>query len=299
MSRIISIFLVCLLFSSTAFSLGIRAPYRIAMSGDELFVTDPSLKQVVVRDSTSLATVRGFGINGGSYPFSVAVIPQTDGTKWVVAGNSTTRKVEVYDETGSFQYNFGSMSWAIDIAVDVDEDRVFVVNGDRRTVEAYSIAGTFVNYVPDSPYGRSPRYLYSPRGIAVDPLNKVLVISDEGNPRYGRSRVRPRIQTFTYEGYMLRSFMVETVMPRPLRAYPQPDGVATDTDGNVYVTDTAAGIVWGFNRISGAKLPPIVHPTLRYPMDIVLDPDTRDLFVLTVYGYGDKLVAIRGGAVVP
>jgi DNA-binding beta-propeller fold protein YncE len=295
--RSIPILLVCLLFSISfpieSLAEGIRAPFHMDMGDDGgLFVTDPALKQVVKVDLLSLNPITGFSIIGGGYPYAVGVIPQGDGTNFIITSNTTTRRVEVYNEGGVFQYPFaGTFGWVRDIAVDADTDRVFIINGGRRTVEAYTVAGVFVNFVPAT--RRNYHYLGSPSGLTVDRLNEVLIVSDQGAPR----RSRPQIQVFTYDGNLLTSFPWREVWPAPVRKQPQPEGITTDTAGNIYFVDSGIGKVLGFNRFSREKLPTITHPPLSYPMDIALDPDTRDLFVLNVYN--EKLIVIRDGAALP
>lgn len=105
---------------------------------------------------------------------------------------------------------------------------VYVADGNNNRVQKFTADGGFLLKFGST--GSGPGQFSSPDGVAVDPTGNVFVV-DTGNYR---------IQAFTSDGTFIRSFgrLSRTpANPGPGEFGSNPEGIAVDGAGNVYVTD--------------------------------------------------------------
>jgi DNA-binding beta-propeller fold protein YncE len=111
------------------------------------------------------------------------------------------------------------------------------VHGKDATFTTESLTSTFSFTFGSGGTGNGQ--FNEPTGIAVDPINGNVVVSDEKNNR---------IQVFNEKGEFQRKFGTEGTGHGQFK---EPRGVAVDSKGNVWVTDTGNDRVEEFNETGG------------------------------------------------
>ena len=106
----------------------LRSPVRIAMANNgNVFVSDHGNRQIVENKKGDFASARAFAVPGR--PLGLAVIGGS-----VYVGNTSTRRVEVYNKAGNLQHILGGGDREIlrptDIAV--DGNLIFVLDGGAK-----------------------------------------------------------------------------------------------------------------------------------------------------------------------
>src|ERR1700760_4593388 len=107
-------------------------------------------------------------------------------------------------------------------------------NGKDATFTTAALTPTFSSAFGSAGTGNGQ--FNEPTGIAVNPLNGTVVVSDEKNNR---------VQEFNEKGEFVRTFGTEGTGNGQFK---EPRGVATDAKGNVWVTDTGNKRIEEFNE---------------------------------------------------
>lgn len=115
------------------------------------------------------------------------------------------------------------------IALDKD-GRIYVADTDNHSIQKFDKDGKFLARWGGEPSGQEGQFYY-PRGLAIGSEGEVYV-SDSGNNR---------IQKFDAEGNVMRAWGKFGFAWRgaDIGKFDVPWGVATDRDGNLYVSDTS------------------------------------------------------------
>jgi len=219
-----------------------------------------------------------------------------------LVGDPPTGNVVVYRMTGAnrgtpcfgaaagktleFLYNLGQAQLrqpgffqkVNDLAVDVDLQRVFVVDTGDKKVKVFDNKGGFLYAFPEG----SP-VLLNPTGIALDETRQEVLVSDYGDPSGSfKPKVPARIVIFGYGGNYLGQ--VDSSPANPEFFFSKPQGLAVDWFGHIFVVDALLGKVIVFARESGTGIKTFGSPggqpgQLKLPLDLCLDPSTGDVFV--------------------
>ena len=240
------------------------SPTRIAGGDGVLYVSDYRQKAVFVVNKTTLKPLRSFPINGA--PLAVA---------WhrgrVYVGNESTGQVEVYNPAGKHLSDLGRPGGAVmrptDMAIDERSGSLFVVDSSDRTLKIFDLNGALTQTV-------SSPSLVNPTGIAVDPERREVYVSDYGDPAL---KYPAPVQVFDYAGNLLRNFSGRT------GGFSRPQGMASDEE-HVFLADALAGKVLILDRLTGAVVTTLGRfgsgtGELMLPLDVLLDPMTRDVYV--------------------
>ena len=173
--------------------------------------------------------------------------------------------------SGSEPAQFESPAFvAVDNASGPEEGDVYVADaGDHRVskftpagalIETWARGGLLNGSTTTTPFGNLA-------GIAVDPSGNLWVYANgEGYSSRGE------MFEFAPDG----SFTTEW----PTNQAASPAGIATDSAGNLYVTEAYSGTVYDFTP-SGAEIGPVAHPSNSYvaTLGLAVDSSTGDLYL--------------------
>jgi DNA-binding beta-propeller fold protein YncE len=121
----------------------------------------------------------------------------------------------------------GSINFAWDIAVQSSTGRVFVANRESNEIEVFDANGLYVNRWG---FGGSANGRFKfPQGVAFDPTNGTLLVSDSGNHRIQRFSI-----TATGHGTWLATYGALGSGPGLLKT---PTGIDVAADGTIWVAD--------------------------------------------------------------
>jgi DNA-binding beta-propeller fold protein YncE len=248
----------------------LHSPIRLAMTPEgNLLVSDHRLGMILTVDRKSLEATRLFPVEGR--PLGVAYA-----RGHIYVGNASKECVEVYARGGKKLYQLnGVIKQPTDIAVDEKQGYVFVVDGIEKKVNVFNLKGKFIRSFP----GLDPDNLVNPTGITVNPGDKEVFVSDYGDVN---KYIKPRIQIFDYQGNLLYTIPGKKGMFG--MRFSRPQGLAVDNDGHVFMVDCFSGEIMVFDRYNANLLKKLggygTDPgQLRLPLDIVIDPSSKDIYV--------------------
>jgi DNA-binding beta-propeller fold protein YncE len=263
--------------------LSLGYPKRIAEGfPGEVIVSDPSLGGIAALDKRTLEVVCSYSVVGE--PLGVA--------QWrnrLFVGNGATHSVEVYRVTrGCGKMNFlyslgdpqagqaGFIQTPAGLAIDSQQQLVFVLDSGERTVKAFDVKGNFLYTLPAA--GEVPPL--SPMAIAVDEGRQQVLISDYGDPGgsffsgpAAPAQVLIYSQAGTYFGKIDGA-----------GRFGRPQGLAVDDLGRIYMAESLLGQVFVIDRSTGNVVNKLgsfgqAPGQLQLPLDVVLDQKSGDVFV--------------------
>jgi tripartite motif-containing protein 71 len=138
----------------------------------------------------------------------------------------------------------GEFSSPTGIAIDKDGN-IYVADTDNHSIQKFDKSGKFLARWGGDPSSQEGSFYY-PRGLAVGP-NDVLYIADSGNNR---------MQKFDLDGNVMQAWGKFGFAWRgaDLGRFDVPWGLATDTEGNLYVSDTSNARIQKFTSDGTALL---------------------------------------------
>jgi len=262
------------------------SPVRLAVgnSADLLLVSDLNSHQVHFLNRNTLTSTRTIDLAGR--PSGIA--------QWknrVVIANQEAGSVCIYSNGGIFSHCLGDLSEGTgeflqpnDLAIDHTGEVVHVVDTKARRIKSYFLSdGSFT--------GRETGVgiLVQPTALALEPQTGNLYVSD-----FGDAATLPQIQIFDRDGQFLRSILGGKAR------FSTPQGLYVDNQRRVFVADAVAGEIVVFDASGGllgrlGKLG-IGEGELFYPLDVVIDDRSQDVFVadtrnarITVFRRGGEL----------
>jgi DNA-binding beta-propeller fold protein YncE len=263
---------------------GLYSPMRLDFGPDgNLLVSDYRLGMIVTLSRKTNEPIRWFALKGR--PLGIAYLKGH-----IYVGNAVAGRIDVFSAAGIQFKKSSSFKTAVenptDIAVDPGADLIFAADGSAKHVKVFDTKGQLVGVVPASDPGHT--LLAAPTGVAVDPARQEVLVSDYGNKG---ADIPARVQIFDYQGNYLDTIAgVEAgggmgmggwnTKPR----FSRPQGLAVDSAGHVFVVDCFSCEVLVFDRLSGKLLKTLggfgSEPgQMRLPLDIVIQSNTKDLFV--------------------
>ena len=170
----------------------------------------------------------------------------------VYVADTGNKRIRVYDADGNYRFDIGSAGAELGqlnepsgMAVDKVNRLLYVADTWNRRVSVFDLDG-------------NPRFTFDVRGwyedlgnrpyMAIDQTRHLLYVSD---PDAGR------ILVYDLTGNCVGSFGQPSDTPSDNSQFDTIGGLATDVEGNVYVTDSAAGRV--------LKFAPFVDPGMLAP----------------------------------
>ncbi len=259
----------------------LEAPARVSAAGTDLLVSDYGGQAVVVMGKDDLGIRLRIPVQGR--PTGVA---QAAGL--LVIGNRDDGSVSVYSPRGVFSHYLGSgpgeFQQPNDLAVDEGSGLVYVVDTRAKAIKVYNLTdGTAAGTVG----GGS---LFQPTALALDPLDGEILVSD-----FGEGVTPARVSIFTAAGVFDRA------IPAANGPFSTPQGLYADLAGRIFLVDALSGEVLVFDG-AGSLLKVLGgigtgNGELFYPLDVLLDEGSQDLFVTD--NRNGRLAVFRGGGVIP
>jgi streptogramin lyase len=220
--------------------------YGVAVdTSDNVYVADTSNHRIqkFTSDGTFLTKWGSEGLGDGQFYYPQGITVDTSGNFYVTdTGND---RIQKFTSDGTFLTKWGASGegqfrWPSGVSADTSGN-VYVADTNNHRIQKFTSDGTFL--ITWGASGEGDGEFSGPFGVAVDTSGNVYV-ADSSNHR---------IQKFTSDGMFLttwgsRCFLstgIDCIDPDgegPLKLgdgqFWQPHGVAADTSGNVYVTDT-------------------------------------------------------------
>jgi DNA-binding beta-propeller fold protein YncE len=254
----------------------LRSPIRLALiPGGDMVVSDYQTGMILLMKGKTQRITRRFAVKGK--PLGIAYAKGN-----IYVGNEATHRIEVYNRAGKMPGGFvfsEPVEKPTDIAVDTATNSLFVVDGAGKVVKVFSLKGNslgaFPALNPDKPV------LANPTGIALDEVRREVYVSDYGDPL---KSIAPRVQIFDYTGNLVGTISGKGSGMLGAPKFSRPQGLAVDESARVFLVDCYAGEVLVFDRFTGTLLKTIgsfgTEPgELQLPLDIVINPATKDLFL--------------------
>lgn len=271
----------------------------------DLLVTDRS-GLIVKVDKDSLEPISGFRLPLDGAPFGLATLDHL-----VFVGNTETKNVEVYELPRSrgkkldlsFAYNLGGVPAGetgtienpIGIGVDRSAQLVFVLDGKAKTIKVFRSDGPLLReFAPAGLYG----VVLSPVSLAVDETHGEVLVGDYGDPGGSSYSAEPaRILAFDFDGNLRYQIDGSGFWDSGL-VFRRVQGMAASADGRIFAADPLGGRILVFQRGSGTLLDVLgtrgdEPGQFRIPTDVLLDPESGDLFIVNNRG-ARRVEAIRG-----
>jgi sugar lactone lactonase YvrE len=180
----------------------------------------------------------GFGSGNGQFKHADAISVDANGAVWI--GDEGNGRVQVFNEAGEYITKFGSkgsgaeqfdFEFPIGILAEGDGE-VWITDAKNNRMEKWTIPSLTPTYSSSfGSKGVADGQFEEPAGIAINPMNGNLAVSDE---------VHGRVEVFSEAGTYIRKFGKNGSGDGEFK---NPRGVAIDAEGNFWVTDT------GNNRI--------------------------------------------------
>ncbi|MDE1830037.1 MAG: hypothetical protein KGI25_06925, partial [Thaumarchaeota archaeon] len=221
-------------------------PEDIAITSTGFLVTDEVNNRIVEFDSHG--NYQGtFGSSNLSYPVGIAV----DSSGYIYVADSGHGTIDVFYPTGQYDKSFTSTSdpyfFPQDVAVD-SSGYTYATDSNDNSVKKFDHNGNEVLTFGTSGVGLDQ--FSNPNGITVDPAGYLLV-TDLSNGRVEKFDSNGNLQTVF--GSFTGGFIFNGGQ------FKRPVDIATDSAGNVYVTDSNFNNISVFNFATGGSPP--VAPT--------------------------------------
>lgn len=228
-------------------------------------------------------------------------------------GNTATANVEVYriSKDGAkvkFLFNLGHtvsgqlgyIQKPTDIVINRRSRKVYVLDSGDKKIKIYNLRGRFLSEFPVSDnQGR----ILAPVAFTVDEVRGEILVSDYGDPSgFFRISVPARILIYDLTGNYLGQINGDG-STQPETKFLRPQGLVTDGMGRIFLAAALAGHILVLDRATGILLKKVGDPgseagQLRLPVDVVLLPNSGDLFVANNMG-ARKIEVFRAAGRLP
>ena len=216
----------------------------------------------------STSAAYAYGVVGtfdqGNFNLGVAVDPSS-GDVYVANFESG---IEKYSASGSDLGAFGGCAseFCMSVAVDPVNGDVYEYDSSGPTIDVVDPTGALVTSFPVS----------GPAFVAVQ------IATDSAGNVYYPNQTADTVQEFSSSGTLLNTFSGTG----SVGAFSAPQGVAVDSNGDLYVADTGNGRVVEIAGSSGASDPNGAQSVLDSggSQNVAVDPATGDVFVLDLNG---------------
>lgn len=216
-------------------------PYGVGLQGGKVYVADTGTDVIFVIDEKTGALE--FIGNGSSGRLAAPVGIAFDKDKNIYVSDSREKKVYGYDTKGNLIFAIGDRLDFVNptgIAIDKNQNILYVIDTKAHQFKAYDIA-TKKHLYSVGKRGTEDAEFNFPTNIAVDQRNGNIVVVDTQNFR---------VQIFDKDGKFISKF--GNVGNKP-GTFARPKGVGIDSEGNIYIADSAFNNIQIFDE-TGTKL---------------------------------------------
>ncbi len=221
-----------------------------------LFVVDNGNNRVQKFDSAGNFIIMwgNFGSAHANFHNPTGVACDAKGDVYVVDTNN--HRVQKFDgKLGGYLMKFGSRGngegqfnspWGI--AIDRVRGYIYVVDSANFRVQKFDMTGEFI--MSWGSFGNGDGQFYFPRGIAVDQADGSVYVVDMGNHRIQKFDTSTNVlpQLLTKWGGSSEPGHASSPQAQEAGQLRSPWGIAVDSQGDVYVTDTGNHRVQKFDR---------------------------------------------------
>ncbi|MEW6247515.1 MAG: 6-bladed beta-propeller [Nitrospirota bacterium] len=221
-----------------------------------LFVVDNGNNRVQKFDSAGNFIILwgNFGSANANFHNPTGVACDAKGDVYVVDTNN--HRVQKFDgKLGGYLMKFGSRGngegqfnspWGI--AIDRVRGYIYVVDSANFRVQKFDMTGEFI--MSWGSFGNGDGQFYFPRGIAVDQADGSVYVVDMGNHRIQKFDTSTNVlpQLLTKWGGSSEPGHASSPQAQEAGQLRSPWGIAVDSQGDVYVTDTGNHRVQKFDR---------------------------------------------------
>jgi DNA-binding beta-propeller fold protein YncE len=214
-------------------------PWDIDSSKGKIYISDKTLRKVVVIDLVNKTFGHLDADRYGGLPDPVGIWITEDDTKYVT--DMTRKQVVAFDSNNEYLRAYGGehlFSKPLDVAV--HENKIYVCDFQKNQVFVLDkTTGKRIRTMGD--LGRDKGQFYRPSHLIIDHLGN-LYVTDSLNFR---------IQKFDPSGNFIKSFGRHGDTPG---SFARPKGLDVDREGNLYVADAAFQNVQVFEDGTGSLL---------------------------------------------
>lgn len=209
----------------------------VAGSGGRLYVVDGGNNRVVSIDATG-AVVSAFGRQGrGDAELDGPVGIGIDGKGRVHVADRGNQRIQVFAEDGTYLYPVplfvdGTRIEPVDVAVNTEGTELYVTAADRHEVIVFDWKGNLLRRWGGR--GEEPGQFFHPATIELSA--EMVYVVDVLNAR---------VQCFYPDGRIVRVIGKRGAGPGTLF---RPKGIAIDTSGRVFVSDSYFGVIQAFEK---------------------------------------------------
>lgn len=252
---------------------GLVKPNRMAVTPDgNLLVADPHTRTVQYVPIGSLQPMASLNTQGR--PAGVAMLANK-----IFVGNGDTGAIDIYAAGGgAFQGSISHpyMRAPSDLAADEEAGLLFVSDVRAGQVFVFDADGVFVLAI--SSKGAGAEQLFSPMGLALDPVAGEVFVSDWGD--FGSDGATAYVKIFAYDGTYVDAISGagKCGMLGCSGGFSRPHGIAV-ANGRVFIPDVMLAQVMVMDRATKSQLSLIgSRPQLRLPTDVAI-VNGSDLYV--------------------
>ncbi len=204
-------------------------------TGDVVETQTPGANDEAASELKSFSSFGGSGSGGGALEKPVGVAVDSSGNVWVA--DTGHDRVQEFNSKGEFVREFGAegkedgeFKEPRGIAVSA-AGNVYVADDGNKRVQEFNSKGEFIRTIGSEGTGEGK--FENLVGVAVDGEGHVWTL-DRGSPVYEGGYV-PRVEEFTAEGVFMKQFGKEG---KEKGEFKEPKGIAVDSKGDVWVSDT-------------------------------------------------------------
>lgn len=211
-------------------------PYGVGLQDGKVYAVDTGTDMLFVMDENSngLKLIGNGAVGKLAGPIGLAF----DKDKNIFISDSKEKRINAYDTNGTLKFVIGDrLDFAnpTGIAIDKKLHRLYVTDTKSHQLKAYDIATKKHLYTVGKRGTEDAEFNY-PTNVAVDQRNGDIVVVDTQNFR---------VQIFDKDGKFITKF--GNVGNKP-GTFARPKGVGIDSEGNIYVADSAFNNIQIFSQ---------------------------------------------------
>ncbi len=209
----------------------------VAGVNGNLYVVDGGNNRIVAVDSTGVAAFAFGGSGQGDGELDGPVGIGVDGSGRVHVADRGNRRIQVFSEDGTYLYPVplfvdNAKIEPVDVAVNKEGTELFVTAADRHEVIVFDWKGNVLRRWGGR--GEEPGQFFHPATIEIS-ADMVYVVDV----------LNARVQCFYPDGRVVRVFGKRGAGPGTLF---RPKGIAIDTSGRVFISDSYFGVIQAFEK---------------------------------------------------